>query len=107
MPGDVDGDEKRTDLAVERTMLAWWRTGLTGLAVALGVGRLLPDLAPTSDRWPYATLGIAFAVYAIALFAVGTTRYAEAAGPTRRVDGLLAGAGVVLGVAVCVLIATG
>lgn len=105
MPGD--GDEKRTGLAVERTMLAWWRTGLTGLAVALGVGRLLPDLSPTSTRWPYVTLGIAFALYAIALFSLGTVRYAKDGASVQRVDALLAGAGVVLGIAVCVLIATG
>ncbi len=102
-----DGDEKRTDLAVERTMLAWWRTGLTGLAVALGVGRLLPDLAPTSNRWPYVALGIAFALYAIALFGLGTIRYAKDGASVQRTDAVLAGAGVVLGIAVCVLIASG
>src|SRR4249920_3427477 len=36
---------RRTHLANERTQLAWWRTGLTALAVALGVGRVVPELA--------------------------------------------------------------
>jgi putative membrane protein len=103
----VDGDEKRTDLAVERTVLAWWRTGLTGLAVALGVGRLLPELAPTSNQWPYVALGIAFALYATVLFAFGTFRHARDGASVQPVDALLAGAGVVLGIAVCVLIAGG
>ena len=40
---DVDAT-RRTYLASERTELAWWRTGLTALAVALGVGRVVPGL---------------------------------------------------------------
>jgi uncharacterized membrane protein YidH (DUF202 family) len=35
---------RRTRLADERTELAWWRTGLTALAVALAVGRVIPGL---------------------------------------------------------------
>jgi len=69
-----DGDARRTGLAGERTLLAWWRTGLTSIAVALGVGRLLPELAPQSTRWPYAVLGAAFSIYGIALFVFGTRR---------------------------------
>jgi putative membrane protein len=68
------GDERRTSLAGERTLLAWWRTGLTAIAVALAVGRLLPELAPHSTRWPYVALGVAFALYGIALFGLGTRR---------------------------------
>ena len=29
---------KRTRLANERTYLAWWRTGLTSIAVCIGLG---------------------------------------------------------------------
>jgi putative membrane protein len=36
---------RRTRLANERTQLAWWRTGLTALAVGLAIGRVLPELA--------------------------------------------------------------
>lgn len=68
------GDERRTSLAGERTVLAWWRTSLTAIAVGVGVGRLLPELAPQAINWPYAILGVAFAMYGIALFVVGTSR---------------------------------
>ena len=41
---------RRTRLANERTYLAWWRTGLTTLAVAIGAGKIVPELtgAPPS-----------------------------------------------------------
>ena len=68
------GDERRTSLAGERTVLAWWRTSLTAIAVGVGIGRLLPELAPGSVNWPYAALGVAFSLYGIALFVVGTYR---------------------------------
>jgi putative membrane protein len=35
---------RRARLANERTYLAWWRTGLTALAVSFGAGKLLPAL---------------------------------------------------------------
>ena len=41
---EPSGDARRTSLANERTQLAWWRTGLTALAVALAVGRLVPEI---------------------------------------------------------------
>jgi putative membrane protein len=68
------GEERRTSLAGERTVLAWWRTSLTAIAVGIGVGRLLPELAPQATNWPYAVLGVAFTLYGIALFIVGTHR---------------------------------
>ena len=40
-PGTHDAS-RRTYLAEERTLLAWWRSGLAAFAVAVGVGRLLP-----------------------------------------------------------------
>lgn len=75
-----DGDrrtalaDRRTSLAGERTLLAWWRTGLTAIAVALGVGRLLPELSPHATHWPYAVLGAGFALYGIGMFLLGTRR---------------------------------
>jgi putative membrane protein len=116
-----DGAERRTDLADrrtslanERTLLAWWRTGLTALAVALGVGRLLPELAPHSTRWPFVVIGVAFAVYGIALFLYGTRRSGERdasllgapGGAPDRALAALTAAGVLLGVASAVLILT-
>jgi inner membrane protein YidH len=105
---------RRTYLASERTQLAWWRTGLTALAVALAVGRVVPELTGNPLQWPYTVVGCAFAVYAIALIAYGTIRaravdraVAEggfAVAPT-LVLGLLTAAGVVLGVATLILVA--
>lgn len=110
-PIEADAD-RRTDLAVERTQLAWWRTGLTSLAVAIGVGRVVPELSDSDTTWPYAVVGIAFAVYGVALFAQGTRRgrsvgrrEGEAGPPDSRTDLLLAWAGAALGVVVVLLIA--
>jgi putative membrane protein len=106
--------DRRTSLANERTLLAWWRTGLTALAVALGVGRLLPELAPHQTRWPFVAIGVAFAVYGIALFLYGTRRSGERdasllGGPGGSSDRALLAltvAGVLLGIASMVLILT-
>jgi putative membrane protein len=68
---------RRTHLAAERTQLAWWRTGLTAIAVGLGVGRVVPDIAGTADTWPYVATGICFALYGVALIAYGTVRARE------------------------------
>jgi putative membrane protein len=65
---------RRTRLAAERTELAWWRTALTSIAVAVGVGRVVPELSGTSTEWPYLAVGIGFAVYSLALFAYGSVR---------------------------------
>jgi putative membrane protein len=110
----TDLADRRTSLANERTLLAWWRTGLTALAVALGVGRLLPEVAPHSTRWPFVAIGVAFAVYGIALFLYGTRRSGERdenllgapGGTPDRALAALTGAGVLLGVASAVLILT-
>lgn len=102
------GDEKRTDLAVERTMLAWWRTGLAALAVALAVGRVLPEVADLDPVWPYLALGLGFAVYSTCLFVVGGWRGGDGAGGRAPAPSLaLAGFGVVLSVTTVVLIAAG
>lgn len=71
---EEDSVDRRTSLAGERTLLAWWRTGLTSIAVALGVGRVLPELAPRAAHWPYVVLGVGFALYGIGLFLLGTRR---------------------------------
>jgi putative membrane protein len=65
---------RRTHLASERTQLAWWRTGLTALAVALGVGRVVPELNDSSTKWPYVVVGAGFAIYGVAMIAYGTLR---------------------------------
>jgi putative membrane protein len=109
---DSDGGARRTSLAGERTLLAWWRTGLTAIAVALGVGRLLPELAPDATQWPYAVLGVGFSLYGIALFVLGQRRWSDferslGGDPDRSADRLLVaftGAGVILGLGALVVI---
>jgi putative membrane protein len=67
---------RRTRLANERTYLAWWRGGLTGIAVSLGVGALLPELSEGS-RWPFVVLGVGFAILAVLFIGYGVRRYQE------------------------------
>jgi putative membrane protein len=103
----------RTRLASERTQLAWWRTGLTALAVALAIGRVVPELADTSSQWPYTAIGVGFAVYGIALIAYGTARARQLDAALSRGGGVpahdfvlsaLTAAGIGLAVATTVLI---
>ena len=68
------GDSDWQLLANERTELAWWRTGLTALAVALGVGRVVPELDNSSLRWPYVVAGVGFAIWGILAMSYGSTR---------------------------------
>jgi uncharacterized membrane protein YidH (DUF202 family) len=72
-PEAVDAT-RRTHLANERTQLAWWRTGLAALAVALGVGRVVPDLNDSVTRWPYVVAGVGFALWGILAVAYGSTQ---------------------------------
>ena len=65
---------RRTRLAGERTQLAWWRTGLTSLAVGIGIGRVVPELNDSIHRTPYVVLGVAFGLYGVLLFAYGNLR---------------------------------
>jgi putative membrane protein len=74
---------RRTWLAAERTWLAWWRTGLGSAAVAIGVGRLLPNLAGGA-KWPYRLLGIGYAALAVAVLAIGAERQRRVAAALRR-----------------------
>lgn len=67
---------RRTYLASERTQLAWWRTGLAALAVALGVGRVVPDLNNAATRWPYVIAGVGFALWGILAVAYGSAQRA-------------------------------
>src|SRR3982751_6736892 len=67
---------RRTYLANERTELAWWRTGLTSLAVSLGVGRLISELGGGAD-WPYGMIGAGYAVLGLGFIAYGSWRERE------------------------------
>jgi putative membrane protein len=72
--GETRDATRRTRLANERTYLAWWRTGLTGLAVSFGAGRLVPELSG-GPRWPFEVVGVGFAVVGVAFMGYGYIRH--------------------------------
>ena len=75
---DQDGDAtRRTWLASERTVLAWLRTGLTATAVALGVGKVIPDLRSGGTSWPFVVLGAGYAVLGVIIVLYGLYRGRE------------------------------
>jgi putative membrane protein len=71
-PG-IEDATRRTRLANERTYLAWWRTGLTALAVSVGVGRVVPEVSHV-ERWPYELAGAGFGILGLAFIAIGYAR---------------------------------
>jgi uncharacterized membrane protein YidH (DUF202 family) len=60
---------RRTYFAGERTLLAWWRSGIAAAAVALAVGAVLPKLGDTS-RSRFVALGVGYGVLAL-VFVIG------------------------------------
>ncbi len=109
----VEDATRRTHLANERTQLAWWRTGLTALAVALAIGRVVPELGGSPTRWPYTAVGAGFAIYGVGLILYGNARSREVMRALRtgrysevseRAIGALTAAGIVLGLATLALI---
>jgi putative membrane protein len=104
---------RRTRLANERTYLAWWRTGLTALAVSVGTGRLIPELTD-GPSWPYAALGIAYGIFGIVFIGYGFRRLraveqavsrGEFAPPDDRLAAALTVLGVLVGVATVLVVA--
>ncbi len=105
---------RRTRLANERTYLAWWRTGLTSMAVSLGAGKLIPALAP-GVQWPYTLAGIGFACIGVVFIGYAFIRHrrveqaiarGEFAPPEERLVAALAVVGVLLGLLVLGIVAT-
>ena len=103
-------------MANERTQLAWWRTGLTALAVGLAIGRVLPELAADLEQWPYVTLGAGFALYGVLLIWYGGVRADEVDRAVAQgrfavsqplINSTLGAIGIGLGVATAILIVTG
>ena len=72
MGGDADG---RVRLANERTYLAWGRTSLAFFALALAVGRIVPELEHSASRWPFEVIGCAYAVLGVAFGLYGLHRH--------------------------------
>jgi putative membrane protein len=104
---EVEDATRRTRLAVERTYLAWWRSGLTSLAVGLGAGKLVPELS-SGASWPYELLGVAYSLLGIAFIAFAHRRQRAVEAALRsgewepldqRVAAVLTAVGIVLGAA--------
>ncbi|HET7428317.1 MAG TPA: DUF202 domain-containing protein [Gaiellales bacterium] len=107
---------RRTRLANERTYLAWWRTGLTAIAVSLAAGKVVPQLADTGSKWPYEVIGAGFALIGIACIAYALVRErqvedalmrGEFVPPDRTWTTVMTAGGVLLGLFTLALLATG
>ena len=72
-PDQVADASRRTYLAGERTYLAWWRSGLTALALGVGAGRIGPDLTKGSG-WELQVLGVGYALLGMAVMRYGLRR---------------------------------
>jgi len=110
--GLTDSAPRRTWLAAERTYLAWLRTGLGALGMALAVGRLLPALIDASHV-AFGLLGAGFAALGVFLLVMAAyraqrTRAALAAGRPLPLDvwaiWVLTAVSLVLAVATIVLV---
>jgi len=104
---------RRTFLAGERTLLAWVRTGLASTAVALGVGRVVPEVTDSGTTWPYVIVGAGYALLGAACVLYGFLRQRalEAAfaqdgfvPPSRRAIAAFGVAGTALALATTLLI---
>jgi putative membrane protein len=110
---DEAGDAtRRTHLANERTFLAWWRTGLTCLAVGFGAGKIVPSVSKQTE-WPYAVLGAGFGLLGLGFIVYAYRRQrdvwaaierGEFVRPDDRLLVAMTVAGVVLGVLLTVLV---
>jgi putative membrane protein len=82
-PDQVVDATRRTRLANERTYLAWWRSGLASFAVAVGAGKIAPDIRKGGNEWAYQLLGAGFALLGCAFVVYAYVRQ-------RRVEDALA-----------------
>jgi putative membrane protein len=100
---EVKDAARRTRLANERTYLAWWRTGLTSLAVAIGIGKIVPGVSGVT-KWPYEVVGAAYGLLGVAFMVVAHVRVrsverAVDAGSFARLDERLGALMLVIGAA--------
>jgi putative membrane protein len=112
-PVEVADASRRTRLANERTYLAWWRTGLAGLAVGIASGRIVPLLAH-GVKWPYRVAGVGFGLIGVAFIALAFVRHrrveqaisrGEFAPPVEELIAALTVLGAALGLMVVVSVA--
>jgi inner membrane protein YidH len=103
---------RRTRLASERTYLAWWRTGLTAIAVGIGTGGIAPKLAGEA-HWAYILIGAGFALLGVFLLGYGLRRQTtvdralgtdDFAPPDTRMLTVMTAAAAFLGAATVVLL---
>jgi putative membrane protein len=73
---------RRTRFAEERTLLAWWRTGIAMTAVAIAVGGIVPHLSGL-PRERFILLGVGYGAVAL-VFVIGGTMRSRAS--TRALD---------------------
>lgn len=106
------GDVERTRLANERTYLAWWRTGIAGIAAGFAVARVVPEVIG-GRTWPYVVVGVALTAAGLLSFVYGVVRHRELDAalregrePKRRDSAflVLAAVGIASGVASLVLV---
>ena len=69
--GDYPDASRRTHFARERTLLAWWRTGIAVGAVAFAIGGLLPKVSH-GPRVRFEALGVGYGILAL-IFVIGGT----------------------------------
>ena len=62
MPEQDNDPSRRTQLAAERTWLAWWRSGIAASAAAVAVGGVVPQLIDGS-KTPYILLGVGYVAF--------------------------------------------
>ena len=111
---DVVDATRRTRLASERTYLAWWRTGLTAVAVGIGAGKVVPELSD-SRSWPFVLVGAGFSLLGVVFIGCGWLREraleraldeGRYAGLDKGASLLLTLAGLLLGVVTIVILFT-
>lgn len=111
MPTRDENDLTRTRLAGERTQLSWVRTGLTAIAVGVGLARVVPLLDSGAASWPYEGLGVAYCAFGVGLIFFGVQRGKLSADPSSEKPvvpasgGFLAAGGIVLGIATIAVVA--
>jgi putative membrane protein len=93
-PAD-DDVTRRTQLAAERTWLAWWRSGIAMATAAVAVGGVVPELV-AGGRAAYVVLGAGYAALAIAVFVASALRQHHVAEALRRGEYAAVGDRVVL-----------
>ena len=111
MPTPEQNDQTRTRLAGERTQLSWVRTGLTAIAVGVGLARVVPLLDSGAAAWPYEGLGVAYCAFGVGLIYFGVQRGKLSANPdpdkphVPASAAFLAAGGILLGLATIAVVA--